>query len=1102
MRENSLVRPAARAHFGVICSCVAKQIGGVPPHPPLAFAGRIVMQGSARIHRGPAHLPVRAVLLGCGAAAVLLLAALLLAARRSTPVPPGEASLVPARFAREVGRYRLTVPRFSVSRHHAPCPAHLPSGGTIPRAACSVPPPEAAARALHAAVARRGTAAVDPARYATALADVLWADGGGVSADRAIGFLESAARVADRPAAVLADLSGAYLVRGELRQDPEDLFRALDAAGRAAQLDPGNPVACFNRALALEYAGADRRAAEAWERCARIDGASGWGREARRRAEARATAAADTAAAPDPSPTWFPARLEAFVAAEPGAARVFGWEKALAAWGQAVLRGDSAAARGHLSLAEGIGAALARRGGDRTLEDAVVAIRAVADDGARRRLARAHVEYAEGVRIYNRVDRIGAAPFVRRILALRPPSAPLLAWTRRLDGMVRLARGEFRGAGTRLTAAAAKTDTLRHPALAASFHATRGTALLRNGGLEQAREAWSVARRLLERAGERENAAGTRCLEADAEFILGVPEGHATMHRALTALREFRRSVWLHNALAVLAIELADEGLPYAALELYDEGVGMARAIGDSIYEVEARLYRAQLLAAMGRRQEARADVAAAEPVVLRLADGERRTWFQADLHAARAVLLLRDDPRRAAAELDSLLSASGGARTELRVLLGLLGRAQARMAAGDAGGATADLDSATRLLAERRNFVTTPLLRTSILDAARETFDGLVMLRLARGDTLGALRALERGRFSVGPARATGGDPEGWTLPPGTAALDYALIGDTLLAWAVTPAGAVLHRRTVGRAALVRAVERLRTALELRAPDAELRPLLTALYGDLVRPLRGALPPGARVAVVADGELADVPFAALFDPDAGRYLVDVWTFVTASSLRDIRPAPVRAADGPALFVSDPAFDRRAHPGLSRLSGAAAEIVAVAPIYSDTLLLGGADADPAAVVSRLPRAGVFHFAGHAVFDDERPARSFLLLAPGPDDPGGGRLTAAELGGLDLRGVDLVVLSSCETLRSPGRRSGGFAGLAGALLSAGVDGVVGSPWRVEDGLSRGLMTDFHQGYRRGGDGPGALRDAQRRALYGGDPAMRSPAVWAAFRYAGN
>ncbi|HEX2077995.1 MAG TPA: CHAT domain-containing protein [Longimicrobium sp.] len=1058
------------------------------------------MQGFARFRRDLAHARLAVAAAGV---ALVVVAALLLGGRRSAAAHRAELPVSP-RFAREAGRDRLIGPRLSISRHHAPCPARIPPGGTIPRTTCPAARRTPSA-ALRATVARAGADPLDPAAYAAALSDVLWADDGGISLDRSISFLHTAARLAEDPAVPLADLSGAYLARAEVRQGAEDLFRALDAAARALELDPQNAAACFNRATALEYMGADWSAAKAWERCAMIDGRSGWGGEARRRAAARAAAAADTILRRPPSPGAPPAEVDAFVAADPGAARVHGWGEVLGAWGGAVLRGDSAAARGQLALADAIARALARRGGDRTLEDAVAAIHATARaPDARMRLARGHQAYARGMRAYEEVDHTAAAPYVARVLSLRPPSATLLAWTRRLESLVVLAEGDLEGAAMRLAADADDADTLRHPALAAALHQNRGAALLRNRRFEGARDASDAARRLFARIGETENAGASRYQQADAELYLLVPEAYTTMHHALTELRTFRRSRWLHTSLTVLAMELAGEGLPHAALAAYDEALTVARATGRDYFVAEALLWRAQLLASMGRLREAEADLAAAEPIVLRLPDGERRTWFVADLHAARSVLLLRNDPRRAAAQMDSLLAVPGGARTGPRILLGLLGRAQARMATGDAEGAATDLDSATWMLAEQRDLVAYPPLRASILDEARGTFDQLVMLRLARGDTLGALQALERGRVSLGQARGPAGGSERWALPPGTAALDLALIGDTLLAWAATPRTLVLHRRTIDGAGLLRTVERLRTELELRAPSAEVQSLLAALYDELVRPLRPALPEGVRLAVVTDGELGDVPFAALYDARERRYLLESYTPVTVSSLRDVRarPADPPWAGKPALFVSDPAFDRAAYPGLSRLPGAAAEVASIAPLYPDTMLLPGEDAKIPAVISRLPRARVFHFAGHAVFDDERPGRSFLLLASVPGDSAGGRLGAPALGALDLRAVDLVVLSSCETLRSPGGRSGGFAGLAGALLGAGVDGVVGSAWRVEDGLTRQLMTELHRGYRRTGDAAASLRASQLLALHGRDPALREPSVWAAFRYVGN
>jgi CHAT domain-containing protein len=134
-----------------------------------------------------------------------------------------------------------------------------------------------------------------------------------------------------------------------------------------------------------------------------------------------------------------------------------------------------------------------------------------------------------------------------------------------------------------------------------------------------------------------------------------------------------------------------------------------------------------------------------------------------------------------------------------------------------------------------------------------------------------------------------------------------------------------------------------------------------------------------------------------------------------------------------------------------------------------------------------------------VFDDARPERSYLVLARGAD--GRTRLTADEIEHLDLRGVRLVVLSACQTQRAVGGRAGGFAGLSGAMLAAGAGGVVGSLWRVDDALTRALMTEFHRAYRASPDGSAALRAAQLRLLQSPDPALRSPAAWAGFRYSG-
>ncbi|HEX8831270.1 MAG TPA: CHAT domain-containing protein, partial [Longimicrobium sp.] len=243
--------------------------------------------------------------------------------------------------------------------------------------------------------------------------------------------------------------------------------------------------------------------------------------------------------------------------------------------------------------------------------------------------------------------------------------------------------------------------------------------------------------------------------------------------------------------------------------------------------------------------------------------------------------------------------------------------------------------------------------------------------------------------------------------------------------------------------------------------------------------------------------------FAALYDARRRRYLVEDHPLRFAVSLGEAGRQPRPAGTGQsALFVADPAFDRRANPGLERLPAAADEVSVVAVGYRHSRVLSGARATATALSAELGRTGMLHYAGHAVFDDERPERSFLLTAPDPGGAGPPVLTASAIAQLDLRNLSLVVLSACETVRTGEGRAAGFSGLAGAFLAAGAGGVLGSVWEVDDDRTRAFMTEFHRSYRTTGDAASSLAATQRRLLRSPDPALRSPAAWAVFRYAGN
>ena len=147
----------------------------------------------------------------------------------------------------------------------------------------------------------------------------------------------------------------------------------------------------------------------------------------------------------------------------------------------------------------------------------------------------------------------------------------------------------------------------------------------------------------------------------------------------------------------------------------------------------------------------------------------------------------------------------------------------------------------------------------------------------------------------------------------------------------------------------------------------------------------------------------------------------------------------------------------------------------------------------------LRTATVFHYAGHALTDNRRPERSYLLLAGVGND---GRLTASSIAELTLHQLRVAVLSACETERADASGANGLNGIAGAFLAAGAGGVVGSLWRVDDRLTQPLMIAYHHAIQVSANSSIALQRAQLAMLKSPEAALRSPAAWGGFRYLGH
>ncbi|HUT95173.1 MAG TPA: CHAT domain-containing tetratricopeptide repeat protein [Thermoguttaceae bacterium] len=137
------------------------------------------------------------------------------------------------------------------------------------------------------------------------------------------------------------------------------------------------------------------------------------------------------------------------------------------------------------------------------------------------------------------------------------------------------------------------------------------------------------------------------------------------------------------------------------------------------------------------------------------------------------------------------------------------------------------------------------------------------------------------------------------------------------------------------------------------------------------------------------------------------------------------------------------------------------------------------------------------------------------VQPGADD---GILTADEVASLNLGGVDLAVLSACETGLGPVAGGEGVLGLQRAFQVSGARSVVATLWKVSDEATRQLMERFYENlWDRKMPKLEALRQAQLAMLREGPnrgmalvkkegepekPRRVPPYYWAAFVLSGD
>jgi CHAT domain-containing protein len=406
-------------------------------------------------------------------------------------------------------------------------------------------------------------------------------------------------------------------------------------------------------------------------------------------------------------------------------------------------------------------------------------------------------------------------------------------------------------------------------------------------------------------------------------------------------------------------------------------------------------------------------------------------------------------------------------------------------------------------------------------------------------------------------------------SLPEDTALLDFLAHGDKTSVFVVTKKSIVRITLETGKDLSVE-IESFTGDLSLMRtrPVTNKDDVSAKLHKRVWEPLEEHLKGVTRVLICPDGPMCRLPFSALPGADPKKYLLEELSIVIvpvpqmlpgllATDAKKLTGAPSLLAVGDVDFDGDPAAGEqpkkllpvalaRSGNGLTwnRLPNTKGEVEVVETLFkklpqATVKKLFGNDATEAAIERELSRHRFVHLATHGFFDPPKMVRQFkddlsaggekILLPsipPGlssgivcagankPKFEASGVLTATQIAELDLRNVELAVLSACQTSLGVLSEGEGVLGLQRAFQMAGARSTISTLWGVDDRATAELMKRLYSNrLEMGLSSAEALREAQIWVLNNGDKVgafdqkptgskRTPPKFWAAFSLSGD
>jgi CHAT domain-containing protein len=925
--------------------------------------------------------------------------------------------------------------------------------------------------------------------------------------ESAIKSLDQALDIEPDSPKLLTDLASAYFERAEATDRAIDYGNAIESLGKALAKSPDDAVALFNRAVVSERLFLYTQAVDDWEHYLRIDPQGGWADEARRQLAAlreKLKQHEQSEAEPllSPSDTAFG---EGAVTRGKVDARIEDYlDLAITDW----LPGAYPTSQQTKNNMSDVGPALAllsdvavQNHGDRWLAD-------VLSTPLSANFAGAVAELSATLRANKVGDNVAArqhAAHAERLFILAGSAAGALR--ARVEYM--FASQDAQNGQECLRAARGVASGLEGRSyrwLKAQYLIEQGNCVWFLGNMGKARQAFDQASQ-----EARASAYGAIYLRSQDHFSL------------LVGAVGDLQSAWARNQQA-LTIFWSGRYPAMRGYNLYYGRYEFARAMRQPHLQMSAWLsalalsesFDDNVLRAMAHSLMASAAVAAEQPGIA----AKEFTLASQLFSAAPQIDSTRIDRMEVETRLAEVEATHGAAQQAVLRLQQLepkisqlsdnflailfyttLGEAES--AVGEDKEAESALISAIALSELQLQSVSDDASRLKWSQQTSGTYRNFAQLRLSQGDAQAALEiwewyqgsALRSERASkshILNERVSPPKPhEVATQLPGltkVTVISYALLPRGIATWVYDNRGVFAHWTDGNPGDISARVQRFRgLCSDPNSDESDVRREARMLYDLLAAPIEHHLSSDRTLIVELDEGLAGLPFDALLDTQ-NQYLDDHNPIISSLGIyyrAQARAAVAVTADATVLVAAVPTSSAGADPTPPALPDAVSEGETVARSFTKAQLLAGKEATVEAILALLPRASVFHFAGHAISSAQEAG---LLLSDGV-------LSSTSLKETPLSRMQLAVFSACNTQGGSNGELYAADNMVRIFLHAGVPYVIGSRWDVDSESTREFMNLFYRALLNGS----SVAESIHRAKLGlrSSPGMSHPYYWSAF-----